>query len=580
MLTNVQRYGERHLFAFISLVGTIAVLWGMLLPGYILTLDLVWVPHLPLVWATDSFNNAYPLFAFFHYLSFVVPGWVGEKVMLVALFFLIFYLPMRCLPFIESRFARMFAGLLYALNPFVYTRMLAGQWLVLAGYALLPLLLFSLERFTSRWSKRAAVELGLVLALIGVVSTHFVYLALLVVTLRLTVHVAAQLRHTFQTKMVTVPIKTGEMCSSIFMIAVAFLLLSSFWIVPAMLRHAPVESRFDTTHFEAFAAAPNGDVPVMLAVLTLGGFWGESQPWSLYFRWPQAEPLFWVAAAAVGILVCVGVYAALRRRLYIETFFLILLGLLAYVTALGAAQTPLRAFNMFLYAHMPMWEGLRDSQKIVGLLALVYIVSAGLGVDLVVRSVRSKARLAVVTCMLVLIPALFGMYEWRGFHRQLQPVWYPDGWAEAKAITDTLPPGEKVLVLPWHGYLSLPFNNQLIVSNPAPAYFGETRVVAGKSIDLGAVHDEEVDATYRALDAVLSSETAPSSKTLSTLLHDDHIRHVLILANGGTQSGSVNWTDLLGQGDAVDNREGEIGGKSGKIWVLGTVILKEIDLSD
>ena len=556
-------YLKQFKYELLALAGAVAVLWTMLLPGYILTLDLVWTPHVPLIWNASSFNNAYPVYAFFHFLSLLTPGWVGEKVMLFGLFFLLFYIPMRFMPFIKGQGARVFVGALYALNPFVYARMLAGHWLVLFGYALLPLFLWALIEFTEELrsenlrsdlssglfkvgplgSQRSAIYLALSLFAIGLFSVHFLYLSLFISFVWILAHANVKLLKYFA-----------------FALAL-FLIGSSYWLAPAMLRHAPLEARFTSADFVAFAAAPNANVPVMLNTAVLGGYWGEGTVWNLYFVWPQSNPLFWVAAGVLALLVLFGVFTALRRRdLRFTAILLLVIALVAYVTALGAADTPFKAFNVFLYAHVPLWNGLRDSQKIAGVLALVYTVFAGLGAEALLRSdlkprlfkvgpLGSKPRLFKVgplnslpyIILLLVVPFFFGMYEWGGFQSQLQPVWYPQSWYSAKAIVDSAPAGQKVLVLPWHGYLSLSFDHQLVVANPAPGYFG-SRVVAGRSIDTGAVHDEEVDPQYRALDSLLSTTTPPSAQTLLAELHKDNINYVFIMSSTASPA-EANWTD-------------------------------------
>ncbi len=488
----------RYYREFFSFFGMVLVLGPMLLPGYILTLDLVWVPHMPLLWNTDAYNNTYPTMAFFHYLSFIFPGWVGEKILLMGIFFSLFYIPLRFLPWVEGTYARLFAAGLYALNPFVYARMLAGQWLVLLGYALLPLMLYLLLRFLEKASTRRAVALALTFVMLGLFSIHYVFLGAIVALAWVRDYIARTLWHHYNqggVKIRDIP-KHPELLqfirSSIYVVLV-FLALSSFWLLPSLVRRAPLEARFDTTHFEVFAAASNATVPVLLNLAVLGGYWGEGTVWGLYFLWPQLTPVFWVAAGVAGVLILVGIWYALwRRDLRRHAYLLVVVGVCAYIAALGAADTPFKVINSFLYTHLPLWNGLRDSHKIAGILAFVYVVFAGLGAGFALDRLKTRLAKRCFACVLGAVLLALGMFEWGGFHRQLQSVWYPNDWTTIQSILDQTS-GGKVLILPWHGYLSLDFDNHLVVSNPTPSFFGADRVTSSRSIDVGSLHDEEVD---------------------------------------------------------------------------------------
>jgi len=58
------------------------------------------------------------------------------------------------------------------------------------------------------------------------------------------------------------------------------------------------------------------------------------------------------------------------------------------------------------------------------------------------------------------------------------------------------------LVLPWHGYMSFNFNDNLVMANPARRFFGEKAIVS-RSVEVGAVYDQESDLDYLALDKII-----------------------------------------------------------------------------
>lgn len=543
----------RTYFPAIFIISTTLLILGtsFFQSGYILTLDTIWGPTFPLIWSTDNINNTFIISALLHTLSLIIPTWMVQKIFLFFVISSLLTISWKYTPYTTSISSRAFVALLYTLNPFVYGRILSGQWFHLIGYALLPLLIHSLIIFTSKKEipkeRSATYRLALSLVLISLFSIHFLYLACIITGLWITVYVVRDsmrykwedVRHTLTTTLLT---------------GVIFLISCSYWIVPAMMRSTPIEARFDTTYYDAFAAAPHNQIPVMLNVLGLGGFWGEDTAWSLYFIWPQDILLFWIALGIVLILVTIGAVTLLRRReTRLHGALFISLGILAYIATLGTSDTPFRTINLFLYDNVPLWNGLRDSHKVAGVLALIYAILGGAGLDTVIsRQARwhkgSMGIFGLFVRVFWLIPAvILGIYMWNGFHGQLPPTDYPKDWYKAKQMIDTLPSGEKVLVLPWHGYLSLPFIHNHIVANPTPLFFGKDRIISGRSIELGPVYDQEVDGEYRKLDELMSNIDSMTENDIVSELHKRHITTILVINNPSiehSEEGLTYWTDF------------------------------------
>jgi hypothetical protein len=340
-----------------------------------------------------------------------------------------------------------------------------------------------------------------------------------------------------------------------------FVLCSSYWLIPAYLRDTPLETRFDIAHYQAFASAANRSIPVMHNVFALGGFWSEGYAWRYFFVFPQDSVYFWIAFMCIIFFVLLGIQTMLRNKdTRYSGVLLIGIGVLAYITALGAANTPFRSFNLFLYEHLPLFSGLRDSNKIVGILALVYAVFSGMGVQALLEKLHVKSSTLKVTAnmnslsdfllstfnsLLLLVPIVYGMYMWGGLHNQIQSVYYPYEWREAKEVLDKLPDGKKVLVLPWHSYLSLPFVNNRVVANPLQSYFGNNRIIMGRDVGIGQVHDQEVDETYKALDALITHAYMVEPHELRDTLEAYDIVGILFVVNPlitNSERGLTKWT--------------------------------------
>ncbi len=518
-MTSLRRHAVPLFFGAL----TFLMMGPMLVPGYLLTLDMPWTPTVPLVWSTQGFNNSLLVYALLHALSWTMPSWLVQKCLLTAIVFLLFYIPWRWLPLIPPGAARVGAAMLYALNPFVYARMLAGQWTILLAYALLPLAMHALLKLIETPNKRTALRCAAALALLSLGAIHYTYLLLLVMLLLVSIYAGV---HVGNKKYRAAAHVAGWAGVGI----VLFALASTYWLVPALLRTAPREQAFDMADATTFAAAQNERTPATLNVLGLGGFWGEQQAWRYYFLWPQDTRLFWSAAFLIALIMLYGLCAGVRDpQLRRGTLMMLGLGIIAYVTALGAAQTPLYASNAWLYQHLPGWNGLRDSHKIAAFLSLAYAVLFGIGISHLLGRMRKKIYVTLCIALTLLLPIVTGMYQWWGWHHQLQPVWYPQGWYDVQAALAQTPTQEKVLVLPWHQYLSLPFAHQLLVANPAPAFFGPDRIIASKDSEIGTVVPTYDDTTLRQLDALVQS-AAQHPHDLPERLRGYGIGYLLVIA--------------------------------------------------
>lgn len=525
------KFFSKHVIPLAFAGLSVLILGGMLAPGYILTLDMVWVDAPSHSWSLDGFNNTAPIYLLLSGFGLIFPSWVVQKLLLFGLFFSLLYLPYRFLPFISSNYGRVFAGLLYALNPFVYSRLLAGQWEVLLGYAFLPLVLYTLNRLIERRDMKSGLLFGLSLVIIGACSIHFLYLSLVLSIFWLGAHFAKFL--IIDRKVLSKSFFTACLAGILF-----FIVMSTYWLVPALTREAPLETRFDVTHFEDFSISENHMISAPLNLAVLGGFWAEGEEWRYYFLWPQDQPLFWLAAIFILALVVFGFITLVRDKdKKFIAILLLILGIFSYVLALGAWGGAFHSFNLWFYENIPGWSGLRDSHKIAGVLSLVYVTFAAIAIDkIVILSKKNFYFTRTLLPILFVLPMLFGMYELFGFRGQLTPVEYPVSWYETKAILEKAPSSEKILILPWQGYFSLPFNNQLIVANPTSSFFGKDKTIASRVVGMQNIYDQEVDTRYHAIDTFLHDVQKNSPESIIELLKVYDIRYLLVIVNENAEN--------------------------------------------
>lgn len=506
-------------YAIFFLCVAICIIWQLFLPGYVLTLDMVFTPEMHPQLSAFGYFNALPLEWAVRFFILFLPAWVLQKFIFVSLFFCIGFLSFRFLPVPKRETVRLFCALFYTVNPFVYTRFLAGQWTHLFAYAFLPLVLHFLLLLTESPNKKNSIKLLATTFLISIFSLHFFVFSILCIGLWF----FCVFKKESKTYFVQFLQKTWVgFCGLI--------LLICFLAIPSVVQWERFEQRFTRDHFEAFAPVAHKNIPVLLNLLSMNGFWGESGGWGKQFAWPQEYRFFWVALFILYSIVFVGIGVLWKKKeMHKHNLFFILLAFLAFILATGAGYTPFHNFNLFLFESIPFWEGFRDSQKFVALFVLSIGVFFGYGLEFCIGYFEHKSvwkqdifRWSVVATLVGL-----GFFVWGGFRGQLQPVFYPTEWEEVRVLVKNVEKDEKVLFLPWHGYLSLNFNNNLLLVNPVTSYFGPP-AVGSRSIEIKNVYDQEVDPLYRELDNLITSKNVINISYIIEQLVHQNISYIVL----------------------------------------------------
>jgi len=478
---------NRKLIIF-SALGTIIVLWQMLLPGYVLTLDMVFGPQAS--WPTLSAftTSSYPIEIFLYFTSFVLPGWLIQKIILLAIFFLLFYLPARFYLFAEPKekslgqtYAPYAVALFYVINPFVYERFMAGQWMILAAYCLMPAFVFSVVDFYRRKTWLSALAVFVWLFLIGLFSLHFLVMG----TLIFTVSYILFLVWTMTLKQWPVFWSAGvKILSS----ALGFLLISSYWLVPYTLSaKSSALAVINQAHWTAFRTAGDSLFGLVGNVVALYGFWPEHEPWIKSILFPKNNYGWWLFFLVLTLVLVflgarIGLYNSKTRR---RSIFLAILFLLALIFSCGYGESIFKPITVYLFEHVGFWSGFRDTEKWSSLIALVYAMFAGLGIGYLVDRCRSIELKNVFFFSLCLLPLFYTPYILFGFWGQLKTVWYPDSWSQLnnllRADKDC-----KAIFLPWHQYYSLSFNNKKLTNNVSRLFFN-CQIVDGRNMELGEI---------------------------------------------------------------------------------------------
>jgi hypothetical protein len=337
--------------------------------------------------------------------------------------------------------ARLGAGLFYAVNPFVFDRLYAGQLGLLLGYAVLPWAVAALLD-----AAREPHRVGRAILWAGatvMMSVHFAWILVPV-----TVAIVLTRPHRVRALIRLSAAALGTAAIS------AYLL-----VAPALAGVSPARP---LAQLSAYRTRADPRVGLLVNVAGLYGFFrpGPTEPKNLLAGWPAI-------LAALALIVAIGFVAVLRgaarRR---DGLAILAAGVAGYFLALGTSG-PAGGLFRFAYEHIPGFVMMREPDKFAVLVALAYAYGFGWGIAwLTNRSRRKTARLAPAA-LAILLPLAYTANLLAGLGGQVSGSEPPSSWSAASRLAGR----GTVLFLPWDEYFPTPFTGQRVIANPAAYYF-------------------------------------------------------------------------------------------------------------
>jgi len=430
---------------------SLLVLRAVLGPGYLLQVDAVFGPRLqPLTWSFSS-----PLQVAVAVLHAVAGSATGAICFLAALFLA------GLGPMVLARgrpwWVQCLAGLIGALNPFVYARLVEGQWSIVAATGLLFLWVAAWERLAAAAGRGAVAGLASCTVAVAAASPNMLGPLALLALLGLL------WQRPWRDPAVRRRLLTGLGVSA----AALLYGVLAFFVSQGGDSFTAVRG-FGRADFVAFRSAPDPHWGLLPALAGLYGEWAERVG-----RFPVATAAapWWPVAS--GLLVLATLFGTWRAR---QRSWLLVAGVLGLL--LSALTATGWGLDLAVAAahRLPLLAAWREPQK---WLALWLLAVATLAPEsLVPRGLRrgtaagwGVAAAAAAMAAAVLLPG--GVTELQRTSSIVRPVAYPPDWMAAEeAVALEVAPRERVAVLPWHLYAELPFTGRL-AANPAPVLFRE-----------------------------------------------------------------------------------------------------------
>lgn len=434
--------------AAVGAVAGVVTLGPALAPGYLLMYDMVFVPHLALngrTLGTDgSVPRAVPSDLVVALLSHPTPGWIVQKILLLAVFVLA---GAGVAALVRSPVAAVAGAVAATWNPYVAERLAIGHWAFLLGYALLPWLAVAAgraRRDRSGWPA-PLFAMSIAMALTGSTGAAFGVVLVLCVLLVPATLPRAPLRSVIATVVVTV-------------------LANATWWYPFLVL-APHESG-DPAGVSAFMARADTPYGTVASLITGGGIWNRG----VWFA--DRHSVVLAGVALVATLVCVAVFGARLVRCADPVWRgVALAGVLGLVIAAVSALPGGHAVVTAIVTHVPGGGLVRDSQKFVALWWVAVSVGVGYTAEVVWRHGASLGAGRVARVVAAGAVALWPLVTLPGLAWGAQGTWravdYPAGMLRVASYLNSraAAPGD-LAVFPWTLYRRYPWNGDRVLLDP------------------------------------------------------------------------------------------------------------------
>ena len=501
---------------------TAAVLLPLMGPGYVLHLDMVFVPQQTLLpWNLGiggGLPRSVPQDAVVSLLAGPLPGWLLQKVVLVASLMTAGIGAGRLVG--ARRGEQVAAAALYLWSAYLGSRLLMGHWGLLWAYALLPWVVLAARRarVSGEW-----MPLALLCGLGALVPTGGIVLAVVALPLGLGFSSAVRVRTRWT-------------------VGLLVLLLNAPWWLPAV--RSPVAAVSDPLGLEVFGARADGPGGVLASVLAGGGVWNSQATLGSRTTWfALFGVIVLVALAAVG-------WRSWRAQQAPEAVWLTILGLLGLLWAWLSGVAADQGWAQALVSSIPGGGLLRDGQKWSLFWVLLVALCAPKGLTVLTRNADRSLRVFLAAALAVLPLAVMPDLAWGGFGR-LQTHAYPAAWDDLRdELAGAQAPGD-VLSLPWAPFRRYAWNDNDVVLDPLPRYLTRTVVwndrlpvtVAGDVVQVGG-DDPRAEVVSRAIDA---------GRPLAPVLADLGIRWIVVQEDQpeATRTPDLAGTRVLWQRDSL-----------------------------
>lgn len=328
-------------------------------------------------------------------------------------------------------------ALIFFFNPFVYTRIIIGQVGILIAYFLTPIFVYYLfKMFESNLELKSILKTALTISIISSMAPHF-----------LVINGIIFLVASFWFYFYKNPNKDLKKYSKTLLIFIALILLLNLYWLQGMFAGG-ILGEIDQQHENFFAPKMSPGVSAISKVFLMYGFWREVAHKTTYSMIPLWA---WYSILILFITLLIYGYQSSSHDKKSKTIYsLFWIGLLLGV---GISHPFTKSFVDFLFRTMPFFNGLRDSHKLVLLVAFSYAYFLPIALTNLDKLFKNKStKIIINTCLVLLI---FGLtFPMINMGNQLRHQEYPQEYFQLNDYLNSQQIQGDIIFLPWEGYLT------------------------------------------------------------------------------------------------------------------------------
>jgi hypothetical protein len=325
--------------------------------------------------------------------------------------------------------------LIYLFNPFVYTRLAAGQFGVITAYLLFPLFVFYTARAFEQPSLRRFCRGALLFCLVASFQAQFLVLNTIVLAVLTILDLSRRRRFHYGGALILV-LSMG---------------LLAYWLQGFF--GTSIISFIDDAHTSFFAPKLTEHVPTIAKVIGMWGFWRELVFLTTYKTLPL---VVWYAMTAILFSLMLVGYSDVRSDLRKNAF--IILWWIGLILAVGVTHPYTKPLFDFLFRQLPYFSGFRDSHKFVVFVAFTYAYLCPIGLQRTIlylkkRYTRYKGVIPHICVLLFVGMMVLYTYPLLDMWGQVHPTKYPASYVQADKFLLSQNVSGHILYLPYYDYM-------------------------------------------------------------------------------------------------------------------------------
>lgn len=479
---------SNYLYLLIYVLITLIIL-NTLMSGYILTLDMVFTPDFKIsnnfYGLQESISSNIPFLLILKFFTLLIPTWIIQKLILFFILFLSGISAYKLCP-AKNKTGKLFAGLIYMINPFVYIRFMAGHYLLLLAYAITPFAIISIIKFFDKYSIKQTIKTTLWITLIGILNIHTLFLVLFVFLIFLIYNL---IKNRTETKSIV---------KSVILIIIFFLVLNTYWLLPLATADSNKLQQITEQDLALFSTKPSLNLNVLTNTAAMYGFWRGG------YILPKNIIPIWLFYTLFFLILYLTVHGYITTKNKNKNIFLIV-GITSLILAVGITSNLFSKIFEFLFQNLFFFKGFREPHKFIALLVLVYSYLGGLGVANLKENTKKMLSLLIII-LTISLPIIYTITMFNGFWGQLESVDYPQDWYEVNNYLNQDKDDFNILFLPWHMYIDFTWipNKDKRISNPAMNFFDKP-VIQGDNIEAGNIYSQSTNPISKYIEFLLKN---------------------------------------------------------------------------